>query len=85
MEKYAEDAKGAGHGGMDWFVINAFVESVKNEKPTPLDVYDHAVWSSITPLSEKSIVLGSEPVEIPDFSRGRWMNKRNDFGLSDIW
>ncbi len=84
-KKYAEDAKGAGHGGMDWFVINAFVESVKNEKPTPLDVYDHAVWSSITPLSEKSIVLGSEPVEIPDFSRGRWMNKKNDFGLSDIW
>lgn len=84
-KKYAEDAKGAGHGGMDWFVINAFVESVKNEKPTPLDVYDHAVWSSITPLSEKSIALGSEPVEIPDFSRGRWMNKRNDFGLSDIW
>lgn len=84
-KKYAEDAKGAGHGGMDWFVINAFVESVKNEKPTPLDVYDHAVWSSITPLSEKSIALGSEPVAIPDFSSGRWMNRKNDFGLSETW
>lgn len=84
-KRFANDAKGAGHGGMDWFVINAFVESVKNAKPTPLDVYDHAVWSCITPLSETSIALGSQAVDIPDFSGGRWMNRKNDFGLSENW
>jgi predicted dehydrogenase len=30
-KKYGSDASGAGHGGMDWFVINAFIESVKRK------------------------------------------------------
>jgi hypothetical protein len=84
-QRYAQDAKGAGHGGMDWFVINAFIEALKNEKPMPLDVYDYATWSAITPLSEKSIELGSQAVDIPDFSKGRWMRQKNEFGLSDKW
>ncbi|MCB0547737.1 MAG: gfo/Idh/MocA family oxidoreductase, partial [Phaeodactylibacter sp.] len=28
-KKYAADSEGAGHGGMDWFLLNAFVESHK--------------------------------------------------------
>ena len=83
--KYANDAKGAGHGGMDWFVINAFIESLKNNKEMPLDVYDYASWSAVTPLSEKSIELGSEPVDFPDFSNGKWMNRTNIFGTGDSW
>lgn len=39
----------------------------------PLDVYDAAAWMAITPLSEQSIALGSAPVEIPDFTSGRWL------------
>src|SRR5690554_3195357 len=38
-KKYANDASGAGHGGMDWFVFNAFVEAVKQNRQTPIDVY----------------------------------------------
>lgn len=84
-KRYAADAKGAGHGGMDWFVVNAFIESVKNKKETPLDVYDFAAWSVVTPLSEKSIALGSQSVDFPDFSNGKWMAKQNKFGKSDMW
>ena len=36
-EKFESEAVGAGHGGMDFFVINAFVESSKRGVPTPLD------------------------------------------------
>lgn len=32
-----------------------------------MDVYDAAEWSCITELSEKSVLNGSIPVEIPDF------------------
>ncbi|MEO5996805.1 MAG: hypothetical protein ABIN89_08740 [Chitinophagaceae bacterium] len=53
---------------MDFFVIHSFVESIKCKMPTPMDVYDAAIWSAIIPLREQSIELGNETVEFPDFS-----------------
>ncbi len=82
-KKYGNDAQGAGHGGMDFFVIHAFVESVKRNLPTPLDVYDAAAWSAITPLSEQSIELGNATVEFPDFTSGKWMHRKPVFALND--
>jgi predicted dehydrogenase len=46
-KKYGSDAEGAGHGGMDFFVIHAFIEAAKRNEPTPMDVYDAAAWSVI--------------------------------------
>ena len=83
--KYGDEAQGAGHGGMDFFVIHAFVESIKRQAPTPLDAYDAAAWSAITPLSEQSIAGGSEPVHFPDFTRGRWMKRQPVFALDDSY
>lgn len=82
-KKYANDAKGAGHGGMDFFVVNGFIEAVKRGVATPLDVYDAAAWSAITPLSERSIELGNQTVEFPDFTSGKWMSRKNTFALDD--
>jgi len=82
-KRYSEDAEGAGHGGMDFFVMNAFVESVKRGEPTPLDVYDAAAWSVIGPLSERSIAMGGHPVAFPDFTRGQWAKRKPVFALGD--
>lgn len=82
-EKFESEAVGAGHGGMDFFVINAFVESIKRRVPTPLDAYDAASWSAISPLSEQSIAMGSVPVRFPDFTRGKWMVRKEVFALDD--
>ena len=71
--KYLNDGVREGHGGMDWLVINAFFDALKENKPMPIDVYDMASWMAITPLSEKSIALGSTQVEIPDFTNGKWI------------
>lgn len=68
------EAKG-GHGGMDWLVNRAFVESVKNGTQTPIDAYDTAAWLAIGPLSEASIANGSTAVEVPDFTRGKWFRR----------
>lgn len=76
---HAAKATGAGHGGMDWFVVNAFVESVKRKTNTPQDVYDAVTWSAITPLSETSILQGGETLAFPDFTSGKWMYRKNDF------
>ena len=82
-KRYAEDAEGGGHGGMDFFVMNAFVEAVKRGEPTPLDVYDAAAWSVIGPLSEQSIAMGNHPVAFPDFTRGQWAKRQPIFALGD--
>jgi hypothetical protein len=72
----AEKAKGSGHGGADFFVVYAFLESVRNGGPSPVDVYDAAAWSSIIPLSGKSLAEGGAVQEIPDFTNGRWRNHK---------
>ena len=69
-----QKAVGAGHGGMDWFLVDEFVNCVKENKKPPIDVYDAASWLAITPLSEQSIALGSSPVTVPDFTRGKWID-----------
>ncbi len=75
-KKYGEYAQGAGHGGMDFFVLNAFVESAKSNIAPPLDAYDAAAWSAVTPLSELSIENNGEPQNFPDFTRGKWINRK---------
>jgi len=84
-KKYESQAAGAGHGGMDFFVENAFVECIKRNVPFPLDVYDLATWYAITPLSEKSIAENGQMQVIPDFTRGKWKNRKPDFGMNDIF
>lgn len=81
--KYNKQAEGAGHGGMDWFVFNAFVESVKRKVQTPIDVYDSMTMSVITPLSEKSIAEGNMPQHFPDFTKGKWKDRVSKFALND--
>lgn len=82
-KKYESDAAGAGHGGMDFFVLHDFIEALKNGDPMPLDVYDMVSWSVITPLSEQSIAIGGEPMYFPDFTSGKWLSRKPIFGLTD--
>ena len=82
-KKYASQAEGAGHGGMDWYVFNAFVQAVKQRKQTPIDIYDSLTMSVITPLSEKSLKEGNAPQDFPDFTKGKWKERKNTFALDD--
>ena len=75
-KKYGEHASGAGHGGMDFFVDQAFVESAKANVAPPMDAYDAAAWSAVTPLSEASIAANGAPQNFPDFTRGNWINRK---------
>jgi predicted dehydrogenase len=74
-QKYGELATGAGHGGMDFFVLHTFIESAKENITPPLDAYDAAAWSAVTPLSEVSIENNGEPQDFPDFTRGLWIKR----------
>jgi len=82
-KRYESEAANSGHGGMDFFVDNAFIEAIKRKVAFPLDVYDLATWYAITPLSEKSIATGGSLQNIPDFTRGKWKTRKPVFGVSD--
>ena len=71
-----ENPEGGGHGGMDALVCRAFIDSIKEDTETPIDVYDCAAWMCISTLSEESIVKGSSPVAIPDFTNGKWIMRK---------
>ncbi len=70
--QYEKDGIQQGHGGMDWLVVRAFFDAIKENKPMPIDVYDMATWMAVTPLTEQSIKLGV-PVQFPDFTDGKWI------------
>jgi predicted dehydrogenase len=83
-KRFEDHAAGSGHGGMDFFILRAFIETLKGGDPV-IDVYDAVSMSVICPLSEKSIRLGSTAVKIPDFTRGKWKTNEPIFGLSDAY
>jgi predicted dehydrogenase len=61
-----------GHGGMDFLEDWRLIECLRRGLPTDQNVYDAAAWSAIAGLTERSVAEGSRPVEVPDFTRGRW-------------
>lgn len=75
---YEDEGVRGGHGGMDYLVQRAFIESIKEDKLPPIDTYDTVTWMSITCLSEQSVSMGSMPVAIPDFTNGRWLDRPAD-------
>ena len=65
-----------GHGGMDFVLFYRMIDNLNKGLPLDMDVYDGADWSVVVPLSKVSVELGSIPVKFPDFTRGKWMGKR---------
>lgn len=67
-----EDARGAGHGGMDYLEDYRLVKCLREGLPLDMSVYDAAAWSAVSELTERSVANGSKPMAFPDFTRGMW-------------
>ena len=80
-KRLSADADAAGHGGTDYLELSLFLKAVREKTQTPIDVYDSATMSSIVPLSEASIMQGSAPVACPDYTRGKWKERKPVFGV----
>jgi hypothetical protein len=61
---------------MDFIEDYRLVNSLLKGTAPDMDVYDAAVLSAVTELSEVSISRGGEPVPFPDFTRGMWKTPR---------
>ena len=60
----------------DYVMHYRLINCRRNGLPLDEDVYDAAEWSCIGELTEVSVLNGSKPVKVPDFTRGAW-NKIN--------
>ncbi len=65
-----------GHGGMDFMMDWRLIDCLRNGLPLDQDVYDAALWSAISPLSEWSVANRSNSIDIPDFTRGSWQTNK---------
>ena len=73
VEQYKErGVELCGKRWIDFIMDNRLIYCLRNGLPLDMDVYDAAEWSSLVELSEQSALLGGQPVEIPDFTRGEW-------------
>ena len=61
-----------GRRWIDFAMDSRLIYCLNNGLPLDMDVYDAAEWSCLVELTETSAKNGGAPVEIPDFTRGRW-------------
>jgi predicted dehydrogenase len=73
-----------GHGDgttatpLTWHLL---VKALREGNTTYFDVYDSVTSSAVSPLSEMSVANRSQPVDFPDFTKGKWeTNSPIDFG-----
>ncbi len=70
-QQWSDEAMAAGHGGGDLFVMKEFVAAVQGHRKPVVDVYDAVMWSSVFPLSMKSVAAGGAPVRFVDYRQNR--------------
>ena len=70
-----EEQLKSGHGGMDYIMLKHFFRAVKNGEDMPIDVYEACAMMCVTALSEQSIINKGAPVEVPDFTNGKYKNR----------
>ena len=73
-KEIAAQAQGAGHGGMDFIEDYRLIKCLREGTATDMTVYDAAALSAVVEVSARSVARRGQPVEIPDFTRGRWRN-----------
>jgi hypothetical protein len=71
-KEIAQQAAGAGHGGMDFIEDYRLIKCLREGKPTDMNVFDAAGLSAVVGLSVQSVAKRGQPIDFPDFTRGRW-------------
>jgi len=64
------EAFGSGHHNADYFPMANFVKCLREDSPSPMDVYQAAETTAPALLAGASIDQGSKHLELPDFRPG---------------
>ncbi len=57
----------AGHGGGDFFLVQDFVDAIRENKKPDIDIYQACEWTAVGLLSELSVMNNGKTIDVPDF------------------
>lgn len=80
-----EKAKGADHGGSDFFVTWNFIQDLVHHREPFMNVYRAVSISAVGILGWRSALDGSRQLEIPDFSDPAARDQVRDDALSPLY
>jgi predicted dehydrogenase len=60
-------ARLGGHGTAEWYMVQAFLESLRTGQRPPIDVYDAVMYTAPGICARESVANGSRPVAIPQY------------------
>jgi len=68
---YGDQSKGSA----DHMALYRLVRNLRERQAPDVDVYDAAAWSAAGVLVEESAKGGGRMLEVPDFTRGKWVRR----------
>ena len=78
VEKYKERGEElCDRRWIDYAMDSRLIHCLRNGLPLDMNVYDAALWSCLVELTDISANNGGTPVEIPDFTRGKWNKEKS--------
>ena len=66
-EDLPEEARGSGHGNMDYFALSSFLDAILDDSDPPLNVYRSADLTAPAIVAVQSVEQGNTCLEVPDF------------------
>lgn len=63
----SEEQNRAGHGGGDFFLVQDFVDAIREGKKPDIDVYQACEWTAVGLLSELSVMNRGKTIDVPNF------------------
>ena len=73
-----------GRRWIDYAMDCRLIHCLRNGLPLDMNVYDAALWSCLVELTDTSANNCGTPVEIPDFTRGKWESLRTNVMPSEV-
>jgi len=68
-KKAKDEQLEAGHGGGDFFLVEDFVNAIKNNAAPDIDVYKACEWTAVALLSEISVTNSGRAIDMPHFRK----------------
>ena len=63
----SDNAKKAGHGGGDYYIVQDFLDAVRGIKKPAVDVYEACEWTAVALLSSLSVSNRGRAIDMPNF------------------
>ena len=71
-----EEQKNAGHNGGDFFIVEDFINAIRENKQPELDVYKGCEWTAVGLLSALSVTNSGRTMQVPDFRRNMPLDEK---------